>query len=84
MSEPGGDIILYRRNDAPAIDVRLAGDSVWLSQQQLADNFRTSRTNGVDLTANIYMEGELSLALTWCESRKVRTKGSIHCKVAFE
>ena len=38
MSEqPGGEIILYQRDDAPAIDVRLDGDTVWLSQQQLAD-----------------------------------------------
>lgn len=41
MSEhPGGEIILYQRSDAPAIDVPLDGDTVWLGQQQLADLFQ--------------------------------------------
>ena len=58
--QPAGEIILYQRADAPAIDVRLHGDTVWLSQQQLADLFQTSRTNVVEHIANIYAEGELS------------------------
>ena len=57
--QPGGEIILYQRGDAPAIDVRLDGETVWLSQQQLADLFQTSRTNVLEHIANIYAEGEL-------------------------
>lgn len=77
MSEqPGGEIILYQRNDAPAIDVRLDGDTVWLSQQQLADLFQTSRTNVVEHIANIYAEGELSQEATCRKFRQVRTEGS--------
>ena len=38
MSEqPAGEIILYKRGDATAIDVRLDGDTVWLSQEQMAE-----------------------------------------------
>ena len=34
MSEqPAGEIILYQRGDATAIDVRLDGDTVWLTQE---------------------------------------------------
>ena len=74
MSEqPGGEIILYQRDDAPAIDVRLDGDTVWLSQQQLADLFQTSRTNVVEHIANIYAEGELIQEATCREFRQVRT-----------
>lgn len=77
MSEhPGGEIVLYQRGDAPAIDVRLEGDTVWLSQQQLSDLFQTSRTNVVEHIANIYAEGELSQEATCREFRQVRTEGS--------
>lgn len=74
--EPGGEIILYQRGDAPAIHVRLAGDTVWLSQQQLAELFQTSRTNVVEHIANIYAEGELSQEATCREFRQVRTEGT--------
>lgn len=74
--KPGGEIILYHRDNAPAIDVRLDGDTVWLSQQQLADLFQTSRTNVVEHIANIYAEGELREAATCREFRQVRTEGT--------
>lgn len=74
--QPGGEIIVYQRDDAPAIDVRLDGDTVWLSQQQLADLFQTSRTNVVEHIANIYAEGELSQEATCREFRQVRTEGN--------
>lgn len=74
--QPGGEIILYQRGDTPAIDVRLEGDTVWLSQQQLADLFQTSRSNVVEHIANIYAEGELSQEATCREFRQVRTEGA--------
>ncbi len=74
-AQPDGEIILYQRGDAHAIDVRLEGDTVWLSQQQLADLFQTSRTNVVEHIANIYAEGELSQEATCREFRRVRTEG---------
>lgn len=74
--QPAGEIILYRRGNAPAIDVRLDGDTVWLSQQQLADLFQTSRTNIVEHIANIYAEGELSQEATCREFRQVRAEGT--------
>lgn len=73
---PAGEIVLYQRGDAPAIDVRLDGDTVWLSQQQLADLFQTSRTNALEHIANIYAEGELSQEATCREFRQVRTEGT--------
>ncbi len=76
IEQPGGEIILYQRGDAPAIDVRLVDDTVWLSQQQLADLFHTSRTNVVEHIANIYEEGELSQESTCREFRQVRTEGT--------
>ncbi|MDR2880550.1 MAG: virulence RhuM family protein, partial [Azoarcus sp.] len=74
--QPGGNIILYQRRGAPAVDVRLEGETVWLTQQQLADLFQTSRTNVVEHIANIYAEGELSQEATCREFRRVRIEGS--------
>lgn len=78
MSEhPGGEIIIYQRDDGiPAINVRIEDETVWLSQQQLADLFQTSRTNVVEHIANIYKEGELNKDSTCREFRQVRTEGS--------
>ncbi|MFN8521285.1 MAG: virulence RhuM family protein, partial [Chloroflexota bacterium] len=74
--EPGGEIILYQAEDgSPSIEVRLDGDTVWLSQQQLADLFQTSRTNVVEHIRNIYAEGELDEAATCRDFRQVRTEG---------
>lgn len=74
--QPEGEIILFQRENEPAIVVRLDGDTVWLSQQQLADLFQTSRTNVVEHIANIYAEGELNQQATCREFRQVRTEGS--------
>lgn len=77
MSEqPAGEIVLYQRGGAPAIDVRLDDDTVWLSQQQLADLFQTSRSDVVEHIANIYGEGELEQGATCREFRQVRADGS--------
>ncbi|MDR0489280.1 MAG: virulence RhuM family protein [Propionibacteriaceae bacterium] len=74
--QPTGEIVLYQRDGQPAIDVHLDGETMWLSQQQLADLFQTSRTNVVEHIQNIYAEGELSEAATCRDFRQVRTEGS--------
>ena len=75
---PSGEIVLYQRGDAPAINVRLDGDTVWLSQQQLADLFQSSRTNVAEHNGNIYADGELSQDATCREFRQVRTAAHGH------
>lgn len=77
MSEkPSGEIVIYQRAGAPAIEVRLEGETVWLSQQQLAELLQTSRTNIVEHIQNIYAEGELVEAATCRNIRQVRTEGA--------
>jgi hypothetical protein len=76
IDKPSGEIILYPRVDgAPALEVRLDGDTVWLTQQQLADLLQTSRTNVVEHIQNIYSEGELVEEATCREFRQVRLEG---------
>lgn len=72
-----GEVILYQRDDgAPALEVRLEEETVWLSQQQIAELFQTSRTNIVEHLRNIYNEAELDEAATCRRFRQVRTEGS--------
>ena len=74
---PDGDVILYQREDGtPALEVRLDTDTVWLSQQQIAELFQTSRTNVVEHISNVYKEGELVESATCRNFRQVRTEGS--------
>lgn len=58
------------------IDVRFVDETVWLSQQQMAELFQSSRTNIVEHIQHIYEEGELDEASTCRNFRRVRTEGS--------
>jgi len=75
--QPGGEIAVYQREDgSPAIEVRLEADTVWLSQQQLADLFGTTRENVTIHLRNIFDEGELDPAATSKDLLQVRQEGS--------
>ena len=44
-----GDIIIYQTEDGlTKINVKLDNETVWLSQQQLAELYQTSRTNALE------------------------------------
>nr|WP_330362011.1 RhuM family protein [Pseudobutyrivibrio ruminis] len=51
-------------------------ETVWLTQQQMAELFQTSRTNVVDHIKNIYDEGELDDNSTCRKFRQVRMEGN--------
>ncbi len=75
--QPSGEIILYRREDGfPALEVRLDGDTVWLTQQQIVELFQSSKANISEHISNIFTEGEVDAAATVREFRKVRREGS--------
>ena len=61
MSEkPSGEIILYPSgNGEPTIEVRLDGDTVWLSQDQMAALFGKAKSTINEHIKNIFAEGEL-------------------------
>lgn len=55
-----GEVIIYQSSDGQTeLDVRLEGDSVWLSQAQMTRLFQRDRTVIGRHIANIYREGEL-------------------------
>ena len=72
-----GDVIIYQAEDGKTkIDVRFVDETVWLSQQQMAELFKTSRTNIVEHIAHIYEEGELDEISTCRKFRQVRQEGN--------
>lgn len=69
--------VIYQSEDGQIkLDVRFVDETVWLTQQQLAELFQTSRTNVVEHIQHIYEEGELDAAATCREFRQVRTEGA--------
>lgn len=71
-----GEIVIYQTEDGlTKLDVRMEDETVWLSQQQMAELFKTSRTNVVDHISNIYAEGELDENSTCRRFRQVRMEG---------
>lgn len=70
------DIVIYQTEDGiTQIEVRLENENVWLTQQQMADLYQTSRTNVVEHIKHIYEEQELNEISTCRNFRQVRTEG---------
>ena len=77
LEENRGNIVIYQTEDGDTkIDVRFVDETVWLTQQQMADLFQSSRTNIVEHIQHIYEEGELDEASTCRKFRQVRTEGN--------
>ena len=75
--ENQGEIIIYQTEDGlTRIEVKIEDETVWLSQQQMADLFQTSRTNVVEHIKHIYEEGELDEQSTCRNFRQVRQEGN--------
>lgn len=75
--EQQGEIIIYQTDNGDTkIDVRIEDETVWLTQQQMAELFQTSRTNVVEHIKNIYGESELDESSTCRKFRQVRTEGT--------
>ena len=75
--ENQGDIVIYQTEDGDTkIDVRFVDETVWLTQQQMAELFQSSRTNIVEHIQHIYEEGELDEVSTCRKFRQVRTEGN--------
>ena len=70
------DIEIYKSpNGNTEISVKLNEETVWLSQQQMAELFETSRTNIVEHIKHIYEEGELEEISTCRKFRQVQIEG---------
>jgi hypothetical protein len=71
---PGGQILIYREG-ATRLQVRLDGQTVWLTQAAMAELFQTTPQNITLHLQSIYDEGELNEAATCKEYLQVRQEG---------
>ena len=75
--DDNNQIIIYQSEDGETrIEVKFTGETVWLSQQQMADLFQSSRSNVVEHIKHIYEEGELDEESTCRNFRQVRQEGN--------
>ena len=75
--DDNNQIIIYQSEDGETrIEVKFMGETVWLSQQQMADLFQSSRSNVVEHIKHIYEEGELDEESTCRNFRQVRQEGN--------
>jgi hypothetical protein len=75
--EQQNKILIYKTEDGKTdIKVRFENEDVWLSQQQMAELYQTSRTNVVEHIKHIFEEGELTEEATCRKFRHVQAEGS--------
>lgn len=57
--EKRGEIILYKAKQGPQVEVRLEGETIWLTQAQISTLFGTQRPAITKHLKNIFKSGEL-------------------------
>jgi len=73
----GGEVLLYKSEDGQTrIEVRLVGETLWLTQNQMAELFQTTKQNISQHLKAIYESGELWPAGTVKRFLTVRQEGS--------
>ena len=82
VSEPAkGQFLVYQAEDGKLkLDVRFEDESVWLTQQLMADLFQTTKQNISLHIQNIYEEGELVPEATVKKYLTVRSEGNRQVK----
>jgi hypothetical protein len=75
-NKPGGEVILYQTEDLQTrLQVRLDGQTAWLTQAQMAELFQTTIPNVNLHLKNVFAEGELQEEATIKEHLIVRQEG---------
>ncbi len=78
--ENKGEIVIYKDDNTPEIQVNLVDDTVWLNQAQMAELFgRDSDTIGKHIK-NVYKTAELSQNQTTAKFTVVQTEGEKQVK----
>ena len=79
-------IIIYQSEDGKTqLDVKLEGETMWLTQAQMVELFQTSKQNVSLHINNIYKEGELEKEATVKDYLTVQSEGArtIHRRVKY-
>jgi len=76
-SDTKGEMLVYQTDDGQVrLEVRLQNETVWLTQQMMAELFRTSKQNISHHIHGIYEEGELQPEATVKKYLTVRREGN--------
>ena len=82
---PKGQFLVYKDDDGQIkIDVRLEGETAWLTQAQMAELFQTTVPNVNIHLRNVFTEGELQATATIKEFLIVRPEGNRQVSRAVE
>ena len=77
MAPPGGEFLVYvAENGHVQVQVRLEGETVWLTQAAIAELFQTTPQNVTMHLAAIYEEVELTESATCKDFLQVRQEGN--------
>ena len=76
MAEDKGQILLYKTPDGESrIEVRLQGETVWLSLDQMAELFQRNKSTISRHIRNVFEEGELRQETTVAKFATVVNRG---------
>jgi len=76
IEEVKGEIVMYQPDETIRLEVRVEDETVWLSQQQMAELFCATKQNISLHIKNIYEEGELEELATVKDYLTVRREGN--------
>jgi len=76
-ANPGGEFLLYQTQDGRTrIQCRFTGETIWLTQQQMAELFQVDKSGVSRHLKSIYETGELSPEATVASFATVQTEGN--------
>jgi hypothetical protein len=85
MEKPGGELLVYQTDDGRVkLEVRLENETIWLTQQMMAELFQTSVPNISMHIRSIYEEDELAPEATVKKFLTVRREGARDVKRELE
>ncbi|MES2660369.1 MAG: virulence RhuM family protein [Verrucomicrobiota bacterium] len=71
------ELVLYTSEDGKTrLDLRIQGETIWLTQLEIAELFQTTKQNVSLHAKNIFGDGELTAGATVKESLTVQTEGN--------
>lgn len=71
----GDRFLVYGTDGGPQLDIRYEGETLWMTQQQIAELFGVARQGVNSHLNNIYDEGELEREATCKEILQIRDEG---------
>lgn len=71
-----GEIVMYQPDETIRLEVRMGEETVWLTQQQMAELFQTDRTSIGKHITNIFETEELEKEPTCAKIAQVRMEGN--------